>query len=174
MTLANVTDRIKGYLPTFIKLNAIMGSILDAIGQSMLDLYTLIIGLPDTGWTDTGIRQEVKDWKIYASGTESVATLQGFLQSRYTIHLARGTQAGCLADIKRVSGDINASINVLDQAHSGWWADTTYPGQSARTFLEAERVIEITMLNKSKYTDDQLKEIIRRELVPINFTTVFL
>ncbi len=175
MTLTDVGNRIKAYLPQFVTVNDLLQAVVDSMAQEILAVFNAIAALTDTNYTGKGAKLEAKDWKLFPSGNEALATLQSYLSSRYTILQQRGTTTGITNDVRRVSGDGAAAVNVLADTGSGWWMEGTFPDiGNPKAFLDAGKIVEITMSNKSVYSDAELKRIIQHDLIPINFTTIYL
>ena len=172
-------DRIKSFLPRFVKTNAESDAILQAIADEIDVIRTDGDGLPTYHDTGNPLVQEALDWKIYLSGNENDAEIIAILKKRFEIHEERGLITGIAGDIERVAG---STPNILEPGNEevGWWLGITQPGidldrnydlDFAVVYLDSPDILIIQLQNDNvSLTDTELQDRITGTFLPVYVT----
>ena len=174
MTQQSIVERIKSYLPTFISTDGVLGSILTVIASAIYDVAIAGDTLLDVEWSGGGLLRSTDDWKLFPSGKESDSQLQDILSDRIAIHQQRGTQKGIIADVKRITADAVATVEVLHADDAGWWSERTFLQIDHGVFSEAVNIVILSYNNAGRFPDSDVTNIIQREFVPLNHAIVYL
>ena len=172
-------DRIKSFLPRFVKSNAESDAILQAIADEIDVIRADGDGLPAYSNSGNPLIQKALDWKIYLSGNENDAEIVAILKKRFQIHEERGLITGIAGDIERVAG---STPNILEPGSEevGWWLGITQPGIDldgnydlalALTYLDSPDILIIQLQNDNvSLTDAELQKRITDTFIPVYVT----
>lgn len=108
---------------------------------------------------------------------EGETILSQIMEQTLSIHMKRGTQEGMMDDVERMCNCIAEDITITrhEQLECGWMLDVTSPGfigtdqydeDYSLSFLGLDNMIDITMINAGNRSNDEVKKIIRKEMVP--------
>lgn len=169
-------ERIKSFLPRFVKSNDESDAILQAIADEIDVIRAVGDGLPTYHETGNPLIQKALDWKIYLSGNENDAEIVAILKKRFEIHEERGLITGINQDIERVAG---STPNLLEAGSEevGWWLGITQPGIDldgnydlafALTYLDSPDILVIQLQNDNvSLTDIELQDRITKTFLPV-------
>jgi hypothetical protein len=183
-----IKESLFEYLPAFINkdsnfLNGLITALANIILEwqravSILQIYHL------TGFK--GIKYLIENWKIFVAGNLTDNEIQDLVKTVYKIHQDRGTEDGILADLKRASGDPNASIKYYDEYECGWWLERTFPdiansglisdSDKVSSYVDLDNMLYVKCYNNTGKSNSFLKKLLIREIIPValNKTITFL
>jgi len=171
-----ILNTLLSYLPRFIVQNELCVALMTAIAISTVKLSNALSSL--IGYRTAGTKGSYKfaneDLQLYVNPNLERDKLITAIRQAYSIHAARGTYAGIIADLERLSDSL-ISIQYFDFEESGWYLGSTYPmyadahniSKLSNCMIGLDNMLEIVIRNKSTLKDSEFIKIIREELVPL-------
>jgi|GEM_PF-7043935 len=195
MTISEITEKIKRYLPAFIIINEVLESVLFIIGQSVKRLSDEITALKDCYWTGKGLQLTAQESRIlYNKETDQIMTengdylvceneallcirheaneedLQKYLLERLNYTSMRGTESGVKKDAAAVLGIEAETVIIHRPSDCGIIVNKTYIGQNT-AILNAKGVVEIVDPNIAEM--DETNNLIKKYLAPIGTEIIY-
>lgn len=179
-----ILDTLKNYLPRFIVQNNLCNAILKGIAIQLVEVELETQKLPGfvMNSTKASLRYANSDLQLHLSLNSKPNVVKQAIQDAYIIHKERGTIPGIVKDLRRLTGDNSAYVIYYGYEDCGWWVDYTYPeynsagkvGNNTNVYYDLYNMLDLVFCNHSGLTDEELKKLIRREIVPINIDVRFL
>lgn len=179
-----IFEALKNYLPRFIVQNALCNAILKAIAIQLVNVETETAKLSSyvVDSKKASLQYANSDMQLFISLNATPNEVKQSIKDAYLIHKKRGTVPGIVEDLRRLTGDSSAYIIYYGYEDCGWWIDYTYPeyntvgkvANNTNVYYDLYNMMDIVFCNHSGRTDEELKKIIRKELIPVNLEVRFL
>lgn len=170
-------DLLLKYLPKFVKQNDVVKNLMLTIAITMVKWESKTIELPmyELQGGKASLKYANEDCQIFASSKITDSNLVYAINNFFAIHEKRGTAAGILEDIKRLTNDDSATIAFKGYEECGWFLDVTFPeyntptqlGLESPCFLDLDNLLIVKYRNKSGLSDYEVSKIIREEFIPL-------
>lgn len=178
-----ILDAIKNYLPRFIIQNALCNTILRAIAIQLVRVEAEAQKLPDFVFLPKpALKYANSDLQLHISFDAKPDEVKQAIKDTFIIHRERGTLPGIVKDLRRLTGDPKAYIIYYGYEECGWWTDYTYPEYNgvgkvainSNGYFDLYNMLDLVFCNHSGRSDDEVIELLRNEIVPINVDVRFL
>jgi hypothetical protein len=113
-----------------------------------------------------------------SSKIDDPVTILDFEKATLSIHKLRGTESGISADIKRICNNADVTVAHYSQDQCGWIGDVTSPEltpellydlDNSLCYMDLDNMVVIDVVNKGSRANDEVKKIIRHDIVPLKY-----
>ena len=171
-----IYDLLLKYLPKFVVKNDLLKHFMRSIAIPLVKWENKLYALKniEISGGKPSLKFANEDCQIFISPNASDDKIINAIKDYFNIHERRGTAAGIIEDIKRLTNDDGATVTYKNYNQCGWFLDVTFPeynnatqlGLESTCFLDLDNLLIIKYKNKSGYSDKEVSRIIREEFIP--------